>query len=62
MGYTVERQTGSHITLTSRVGVEYHVTVPNHRPIRIGTLQAILKDVAGHREITVQELLEKLEI
>lgn len=39
-GYVMSRQTGSHVRLTSRAS-EHHVTVPNHDPLRIGTLAAI---------------------
>ena len=38
MEYKVTRQTGSHLRLTSRVGGVHHVTIPNHDPLRVGTL------------------------
>lgn len=60
LGYEVTRQTGSHIRLTSRVSGEHHITVPNHDPLRIGTLAAILDGVAAHRGITRDELLQRL--
>ncbi len=44
-GYIIQRQTGSHIRLTRSVPTEHHVTVPAHNPLKIGTLNAILKDV-----------------
>jgi predicted RNA binding protein YcfA (HicA-like mRNA interferase family) len=48
-GYEETRQTGSHIRLTTTVGGEHHVTVPRHDPLRVGTLNAILSDVAATR-------------
>lgn len=60
LGYQVSRQTGSHIRLTTRREGEHHVTVPNHDPVRIGTLANILSDVAEHFSWTRDELLEKL--
>jgi hypothetical protein len=39
---------------------EHHVTVPPHESLRIGTLAAILDDVAAHLEITRDALLERL--
>ena len=46
VGYTVTRQTGSHMRLTCAVQGEHHVTVPRHDPLRLGTLAAILDAVA----------------
>ena len=61
LGYRVTRQTGSHIRLTrSGEGREHHLTVPNHDPLKIGTLSGILRDVAAHAALDRDELLEKL--
>jgi predicted RNA binding protein YcfA (HicA-like mRNA interferase family) len=60
LGYKVDRQTGSHMRLTTQEKGEHHVTVPNHSPIKIGTLNAILKDIANHFEIDRDELIQKL--
>jgi len=30
--------------------------VPNHSPIKLGTLRAILKAVAAHHKLTTEEL------
>ena len=59
-GYNVTRQTGSHLRLTTQQRGEHHVTIPNHDPLRIGTLAGILADVAEHFEITRDELIERL--
>jgi predicted RNA binding protein YcfA (HicA-like mRNA interferase family) len=56
-GYQATRQTGSHVRLTSLLPKEHHLTIPLHDPLRIGTLAAILADVAMHRGITRDELL-----
>lgn len=59
-GYAVTRQKGSHLRLTTQEGGEHHITVPNHDPLRTGTLNAIIRDVAEHggiaRDIVVQRL------
>jgi predicted RNA binding protein YcfA (HicA-like mRNA interferase family) len=60
LGYEVSRQTGSHIRLTTQRNGEHHVTVPAHDPIKIGTLNAILRDVADHASLSREELLEEL--
>lgn len=60
LGYSVTRQTGSHVRLTSLEGGEHHVTIPNHDPLRRGTLEAILSGIALHRGISRDKLLERL--
>ncbi|TSE37070.1 HicA toxin of bacterial toxin-antitoxin [Tepidimonas fonticaldi] len=59
-GYEVTRQTGSHVRLTSHDRGEHHLTIPNHDPLRIGTLAAILDSVAAHHGLTRDELLQRL--
>ncbi len=59
-GYDVTRQVGSHMRLTTRQGGEHHVTIPRHKPLRIGTLNGVLKDVAEHLKLSRDELLESL--
>ena len=60
-GYTVDRQTGSHIRLTTQLQQgEHHITIPAHDPLKVGTLNAILRDVAEHFGLTRDELLGKL--
>jgi len=46
--------------LTTTQRGEHHVTIPNHDPLRIGTLAGIIADVAGHFEITRDELVVRL--
>jgi predicted RNA binding protein YcfA (HicA-like mRNA interferase family) len=59
-GYRITRQTGSHIRLTTQVGGEHHVTIPAHKPLRIGTLNTILKEVAEHLNLSRVQLIESL--
>ncbi len=60
-GYEATRQTGSHLRLTSLAkGREHHLTIPNHKELKVGTLNAILNDVASYLEINRAELLETL--
>jgi predicted RNA binding protein YcfA (HicA-like mRNA interferase family) len=60
IGYELTRQTGSHLRLTTIIGGEHHVTVPRHDSLRVGTLNAILSDVAAHAGLTRDELLGRL--
>ena len=59
-GYAVTRETGSHMRLTSQQGGEHHVTIPDHANLRVGTLGAILADVAGHLGIERAALVSEL--
>ncbi|MEK7699098.1 MAG: type II toxin-antitoxin system HicA family toxin [Planctomycetota bacterium] len=57
-GYSITRQTGSHIRLTSSMrGTEHHITIPRHNPLKVGTLNGILKDVASYLEIDRQQFI-----
>jgi predicted RNA binding protein YcfA (HicA-like mRNA interferase family) len=60
--YERVRQDGSHIRLTTMLDGEFHITVPNHKPLKVGTFKSILKLVAVHHGFTVEELLEKLDL
>ena len=58
LGYEVTRQSGSHIRLTTSRNGTHHVTIPDHRPIKVGTLSGILGDIASHHQMTREELLD----
>jgi predicted RNA binding protein YcfA (HicA-like mRNA interferase family) len=60
LGYVADHQTGSHIRLTTHENGEHHITIPNHSPIRIGTLSAILRDVEKHFDVSREQLLNQL--
>jgi predicted RNA binding protein YcfA (HicA-like mRNA interferase family) len=59
-GHEVTCQTGSHMRLTPKREGEHHITIPKHGSLRVGTLAAILTDVADHLGIPRQELIEML--
>jgi len=58
--YYPVRQTGSHIRLTSFLSGEHHITIPAHNPLKIGTLSAILTDIASHFGKTKSEIISLL--
>lgn len=60
LGYQFSRQVGSHMMLTTQQNGEHHVVVPNHNPVKTGTLNGILSDVAEHFQISKAELIEQL--
>jgi predicted RNA binding protein YcfA (HicA-like mRNA interferase family) len=55
--YKVSHQTGSHMRLTTQLNGEHHVTIPAHDPIKIGTLNAIIRDIASHHNFEKNELI-----
>ena len=60
-GYEFTRQRGSHMRLTSTfMGHEHHVSVPRHNPIRVGTLDDILGDVAEYLGLHQDDLKQEL--
>ena len=60
LGYRQTRQTGSHVRLTCEGPHQHHITIPLHDPLRIGTLSAILSEVAKAQKIERDHLLERL--
>ncbi len=59
-GYEITRQTGSHIRLTTKSNGQHHITIPAHDPLKIGTLNAILRSVSEHLGLTKDEFLEQM--
>jgi predicted RNA binding protein YcfA (HicA-like mRNA interferase family) len=60
LGYVVDRQKGSHVRVTTQRNGQHHEAIPNHHPIKTGTLSGILKSVAAHHGLTVEELIREL--
>ena len=60
LGYSVTRQTGSHLRVTTQQHGEHHLTIPSHSALRVGTLAAILFDVSQHFEMGRDELIDRL--
>ncbi|QOI97179.1 MAG: type II toxin-antitoxin system HicA family toxin [Flammeovirgaceae bacterium] len=60
IGYEVSRQKGSHIRLTSNFPTTHHITIPNHNPLKIGTLSSILTAIAVHRKQSKDVLIKDL--
>ncbi|MEL7075630.1 MAG: type II toxin-antitoxin system HicA family toxin [Cyanobacteria bacterium J06643_13] len=60
LDYVVARQTGSHVRLSTQRDGEHNITIPAHDPIKIGTLNAILKGVGEHHGLNRNELIKLL--
>lgn len=48
-GYRVVHQVGSHIIIQTEAPSPHRLSVPDHNPIRPGTLNSIVRDVACHK-------------
>lgn len=60
-GYRTTRQVGSHVRLESTLrGDAHHITIPDHDSLRLGTLNAILSDVAEYLKIDRSDFLRQL--
>lgn len=60
-GYTVSRQSGSHIRLSSSyTGETHHVTIPRHNSLKVGLLSAILSEAAAYLGIERDDLIQTL--
>ena len=62
LGYETTRQKGSHIRVTTQRDRENHEVIPYHAPIKTGTLASILKRIAAHHRMTVDDLLKMLDL
>ncbi len=60
LGYQKTRQAGSHIRLTTTEHGQHHITIPRQKSLRIGTLSAILADIAAHFKLSRKELYKKI--
>ena len=60
LGYEQTRQVGSHIRLTTTQKGAHHTTIPNHNPLKLGTLSGILKDIGQHFGMTRDEVWETI--
>lgn len=58
--YKVTKQTGSHIRLTLILSKEHHITIPNHNPIKTGTLNSILNEISKHLNIDKENIIKEL--
>jgi predicted RNA binding protein YcfA (HicA-like mRNA interferase family) len=59
-GYEPIRQNGSHIRVQTTQNWKHSETIPNHKPMREGTVKAILKNVSKHFSMSMEVLEEQL--
>jgi predicted RNA binding protein YcfA (HicA-like mRNA interferase family) len=59
-GYVQVNQIGSHIILQTQEPTPHRIAVPAHKAVRVGTLSGILRDVANHKGIDRQAILDSI--
>ena len=62
LGYQASRQRGSHVRITTQLNGEHNEVIPLHNPVRNKTLSSRLRSVARQHDLTVEELLRKLDL
>lgn len=58
--YREVHQTGSHIILQTEVPGHQRLPIPDHKTLKIGTLNAILRLVADHKSVSRETILESI--
>ena len=56
----MERQSGSHVRLRTSEPSVHSITVPAHSALKVGTLAAILGEIASARGLDRSELISLL--
>ena len=59
-GYDKVNQVGSHIILQTLEPSPHRIAIPAHRPLRVGTLNSILRAVARHKSVEKQKILDSI--
>ncbi len=59
-GYEIVSQKGSHIKVTTQQSGEHHLAIPNHNPLKAGTLNAIIKQAAEHLGKSKEDVMKEL--
>lgn len=62
IGYQRIGQRGSHIHLVTERHGRHRIAVPAHRPVKAGTLNELLKQVADHHGKSRDELIDELKL
>lgn len=58
--YRESHQTGSHIVLRTETPSGQTLPIPAHKPLRTGTLSAILRMVSDHKRVSREDILKNL--
>ena len=60
VGYAKVNQVGCQIILQTESPRHHRLSVPDHKPLRLGTLNGILRDVSAVKGVTREDILGSL--
>jgi predicted RNA binding protein YcfA (HicA-like mRNA interferase family) len=58
--YVKIHQIGCHVILQTQHPTPHRIAVPEHTPLRIGTLNAILASIASHKNVAKDAILKDI--
>jgi predicted RNA binding protein YcfA (HicA-like mRNA interferase family) len=58
--YRQVHQVGSHMILQTDTPQSHRISIPDHSPVRLGTLNAILRAVATAKQVSKDDVLRSL--
>jgi predicted RNA binding protein YcfA (HicA-like mRNA interferase family) len=58
--YRKVHQVGSHIILETSEPTHHRIAIPDHHPLRLGTLSSILRAVARHKSVARDAIIADL--
>lgn len=58
--YVHVHQTGSHIIIETERPSHQRLSIPRHKPLKAGTLNALLRLASEHKQVTKQKTLDSL--
>ena len=59
-GYQQIHQVGSHVILETESPSHQRMSIPNHKSLRIGTINSIIRAVANHKGVNKNKIIETL--
>ncbi len=59
-GYKQIHQVGSHVILETESPSHQRMSIPNHKSLRIGTINSILRAVATHKGVNKNKIVETI--
>jgi predicted RNA binding protein YcfA (HicA-like mRNA interferase family) len=60
LGYTIDRQSGSHILVESNTPKKHGIPIPQRKALGLGLLRSILSQVSAAKGVPVEDILRGL--
>ncbi|EKD26126.1 MAG: hypothetical protein ACD_79C01354G0002 [uncultured bacterium] len=61
MDYKFIHQEGSHVILETNTPHHQRIAIPDHKFLRIGTLNSILRSISNHKKTSKEDLIQLLD-